>query len=264
MNVVDIKQVGVVGGGVMGSGIAQSATVAGYRTICHDLSEDILRRTRETIVSGRFGFKGGVERGKMTKEGMECALANLTLTTKVEDLKDCDIVIEAIGSVATGQLENKDVKLRVFADLDRTLKKSALIGTNTSFFTIADLAQAVSDDRKPKVIGTHFFRPPYILKGVELIYTRYNTEDVLLTMEAFLRKLGKTPIRVKDIPGDTGFIGNRLFAVVAAEARKIVQQGVASPKDVDDVMKLGYGWTLGPFEMGAGLQEYRNQYEGKK
>jgi len=189
----------------------------------------------------------GVERGKLTKEQMEKALANLTLTTKVEDLKNCDIIIESIGGGDPRQLEDKGLKLRVFAELDKLIKKECIFCTNTSVFTIADVAKAV--ERKDRFIGMHWFRPANILKAVEITYTKDNTEEIIQIMEGFCRKLGKIPVRVKDVPGDTGFIGNRLFGVVMREARKMVEEGIASPQDIDMVMKEGYGWTLGIFEM---------------
>jgi 3-hydroxybutyryl-CoA dehydrogenase len=247
MKVDDVRQVGVMGGGLMGSAITQNIIVSGYRAICRDLTEDIIKNTRAIIVDSRFGMRVGVERGKLTKEQMEKALANLTLTTKVEDLKDCDIIIESIGGGDPRQLEDKGLKLRVFAELDKLVKKECIFATNTSSFTIADLAQAV--ERKDRFIGMHWFRPANILKAVEITYTKYNTEDVIKVMEDFCRKLGKIPVRVKDVPGDTGFIGNRLFGVAMREARKMVEDGIASPQDIDLVMKEGYGWTLGLFEM---------------
>jgi len=247
MKLDDIKSVGVLGGGLMGSAITQNIIVSGYKAICRDLTEDILKNTRSIIVDSRFGMRIGVERGKLTKEQMEKALANLTLTTKVEDMKNCDLIIESIGGGDPRQLEDKGLKLRVFAELDKLVKKECIFCTNTSVFTIADIAKAV--ERKDRFIGMHWFRPANILKAVEITYTPDNTEEIIQTMEGFCRKLGKIPVRVKDVPGDTGFIGNRLFGVVMREARKMVEEGIASPQDIDTVMREGYGWTLGIFEM---------------
>jgi 3-hydroxybutyryl-CoA dehydrogenase len=247
MKLDDIKSIGVLGGGLMGSAITQNIIVSGYKAICRDLNDDILKNTRAIIVDSRFGMRVGVERGKLTKEQMEQALANLTLTTKVEDLKNCDIIIETIGGGDPRQLEDKGLKLRVFAEIDKLVKKEAIFTTNTSVFTIADLAVAVQ--RRDRFIGMHWFRPANILKAVELTYTADNTEEVIRIMEGFCRRLGKIPVRVKDVPGDTGFIGNRLFLMVMREAQKMVEAGIATPQDIDTVMKEGYGWTLGIFEM---------------
>lgn len=241
-----IKLIGVVGGGLMGSGICQNIILSGYKVICRDLTDEILKRTRDTIISGKYGLKVGIERGKISKEQMEKALTKLTMTTKLEDLKNCDIIIETVGDGSIGR-ENKALKLKVFAEIDKIVQKDCIFATNTSFLTIAELAKAVQ--RKDKFIGMHWFRPPNILKAIELTYTADNSEEVIQIMEKFCRRLGKTSVRVKDVPGDTGFIGNRIFEQIAKEAEKIVEDGIATPKDVDTVMKLGYGFTVGPFEL---------------
>ncbi|MFC1918722.1 3-hydroxyacyl-CoA dehydrogenase family protein [Chloroflexota bacterium] len=259
----DIKCIGVIGGGIMGSGIAQTAIVAGYKVVLRDLADEILEKAKSSMVDGRFGLKGGVERGKITQEQMNQALANLTLTTKVEDLKDCDFVIEAIG-VPKGQkkdltgmgggagLEDKDLKKRVFAELDKIVKKSAILASNTSYCTISDLAEAVG--RKNLFLGMHFFSPANIMKLVELIYTPDTSEEVMQVMEAVCKRLNKISIRVKDVPGDTGFVANRIFQAVRKEARKIVEEGVTSPDDVDIAVRAGFNWPAGPFELSKGAR----------
>ena len=161
MKLEDVKSIGVVGAGVMGGGISQSAILAGYKVICRDLTDEILERTRDTIANGRFGIKGGVERGKQTQEEMDQAMARLTLTTKVEDLKDCDLIIEAIGGGEDGRLENKPLKLKVWAELDKLVKKEATFASNTSAFTITDLAAAT--ERKESFVGMHLFSPANIM-----------------------------------------------------------------------------------------------------
>ncbi|MDD5038871.1 MAG: 3-hydroxyacyl-CoA dehydrogenase family protein [Dehalococcoidales bacterium] len=258
MKLDDIKVIGVLGGGLMGSAITQSIIVSGYKGICRDLTEDILKNTRSIIIDSRFGMRVGVERGKLTKEQMEKALANLTLTTKVEDLKNCDIIIESIGtSDDPTKLEDKGVKMKVFAELDKLVKKEAIFASNTSSFTIADMAKAVQ--RKDRFIGMHFFRPANILKAVELTYTPDNSEEIIQIMEGFCKRMGKIPVRVKDVPGDTGFIGNRLFGVARREAQKMVDAGIATTQDIDTVMKEGYGWTLGIFDMTSQTRDPRQK-----
>jgi len=252
MQLEDIKSIGILGAGVMGGGIAQTAILAGYKVVVRDLTDEICEKAKDTMVNGRFGLKGGVDRGKITQEQMEQALANLTLTTKVEDLKDCDLIIEAIGGGASGELENKDLKKKVFAELDKLVKKDAIFASNTSFFTIADLAEAV--ERKGLFLGMHWFSPANIMRLVELTYTPDTSEEITQVMEALCQRLGKTSVRVKDVPGDTGFIANRIFAAVGAEARKIVEEGIATPEDVDTAMKGGFNWPAGPFELGAGAR----------
>jgi 3-hydroxybutyryl-CoA dehydrogenase len=248
----DVKSIGVVGAGVMGGGISQSAILAGYKVICRDLTDEILERTRDTIANGRFGIKGGVERGKQTQEEMDQAMARLTLTTKIEDLKDCDLIIEAIGGGEDGRLENKPLKLKVWAELDKLVKKEAAFASNTSVFTIADLA--VATERKELFVGMHLFSPANIMKLVEVTYTADTSEETIKLIEDLSKSMGKTPVRVKDVPGDTGFIGNRVFGAARREAQKIVDEGIATAEDVDTAMMLGFNWPAGPIGMGLGAR----------
>jgi len=248
----DVKSIGVVGAGVMGGGISQSAILGGYKVICRDLTDEILERTRDTIANGRFGIKGGVERGKQTQEEMDQAMARLTLTTKVEDLKDCDLIIEAIGGGEDGRLENKPLKLKVWAELDKLVKKEAAFASNTSVFTITDLAAAT--ERKELFVGMHLFSPANIMKLVEVTYTADTSEETIKLIEDLSKSMGKTPVRVKDVPGDTGFIGNRVFGAARREAQKIVDEGIATAEDVDTAMMLGFNWPAGPIGMGLGAR----------
>lgn len=252
MKLEDVKSIGVVGAGVMGGGISQSAILAGYKVICRDLTDEILERTRDTIANGRFGIKGGVERGKQTQEEMDQAMARLTLTTKVEDLKDCDLIIEAIGGGEDGRLENKPLKLKVWAELDKLVKKEATFASNTSVFTITDLAAAT--ERKERFVGMHLFSPANIMKLVEVTYTADTSEETIKLIEDLSKSMGKTPVRVKDVPGDTGFIGNRVFGAARREAQKIVDEGIATAEDVDTAMMLGFNWPAGPIGMGLGAR----------
>jgi 3-hydroxybutyryl-CoA dehydrogenase len=252
MKLEDVKSLGIMGGGFMGSGIAQTVALADYKVICRDLTDEIINRTRDTIINGRFGFKKGIERGKLTQEQMDKALANLTLTTKVEDLKNCDVIIEAIGGGIGDELEDKDTKLKVFAELDKVIKKDAVFASNTSRYTIADLASVT--ERKDKLIGMHWLSPANIMKVVEIIWTADNSEETIQLVEGLCRKFGKTSVRVKDVPGDTGFVGNRIFYAAGREALKIVEEGIASAEDIETVMVLGFQWPVGPLGMMQGIQ----------
>jgi 3-hydroxybutyryl-CoA dehydrogenase len=244
MKLEDIKCIGVLGAGVMGGGIAQSAILSGYKVIVRDLKDEICEKARDTIINGRFGIKGAVDRGKTSQEEMEKALSLLNFTTKVEDLKDCDLVIEAIGGGPDGAIENKDMKFKVFKELDTILKKETVIASNTSRYTIADLAAVTN--RKDRFIGMHLFSPANIMKLVEVIYTKEVTDDVIVLIEELSKSWGKTPVRVKDVPGDTGFIGNRIMGAARQEAMKIVSEGIATAEDVNTAMELGFRWPAGP------------------
>ena len=250
MKLEDIKTIGIMGGGVMGGGIAQTAILAGYKVIVRDLKDEILDTMKDTIINGRFGLKGGVERGKQTQEQMDQALANLSVTTKAEDLKDVDLLIEAIGGGDPSlELENKDVKLKVFAEMDKLVKKEAPFASNTSRFTIADLAAVTG--RKKNFIGMHWFSPANIMKLVEVIYTADTSTELIELMEGLCQRFGKTSVRVKDVPGDTGFIGNRVMGAARKEAIKIVEEGIATAEDVNTAMMLGFNWPSGPLPQGG-------------
>jgi 3-hydroxybutyryl-CoA dehydrogenase len=251
MKIEDIKKIGVLGGGVMGQGISQSAILAGYKVICRELTDELAAKTKDGIVNGRFGLAGGVQRGKMTQEQVDKALALLTVTSKAEDLKDVDLLIEAIGG-APGVMEDKGIKLKVFGEMDKIVKKEAIFASNTSFFTIADLAAVTT--RKDRFIGMHFFSPASIMKGCEVIWTADVLPEVVDIVMELGRKMGKLTVKVKDIPGDTGFIGNRIYKALTLEAMKIVQEGIATGEDVDNVMMTGFNWPAGPLGMGRGAR----------
>lgn len=251
MNIDDIKTIGVLGGGVMGQGISQSAILAGYKVICRELTDELAAKTREGIVNGRFGINGAVQRGKVTQEQADKALSLLTVTSKVEDLKDVDILIEAIGG-GPGVMEDKGIKLKVFAELDNLIKKEAIFASNTSFFTIADLAAVTQ--RKDRFLGMHFFSPASIMKGCEVIWTADVLPEVVDTVMELARRMGKIPVKVKDVPGDTGFVGNRIYRTLTLEALKIVEEGIATPEDVDTVMMTGFNWPAGPLGMSRGAR----------
>ncbi len=249
MKLEDVKLIGVLGAGVMGGGIVQSLILFGFNVIVRDLTDEICDKAKDIIINGRFGIKGGVERGKTTQEEMDQALARLSFTTKVDDLKDCDLIIEAIGGGTDGnvEIENKPLKIQVFKELDGVVKKECVFASNTSMFTIADIAEGT--ERKDKFVGMHFFSPSNIMKLVEVTYTKDTSEENIKFSEDISRKMGKTPVRVKDVPGDTGFIANRIWMAVLREAEKIVEDGIAKAEDVDTAMVLGYKWPVGPFSM---------------
>ncbi len=253
MKAEDIKKIGVVGAGVMGGGIAQTAILSGYKVVLRDLTDEILGKAKNRITDGRYGFKGGVTRGKITQQQMDKAMANLSLTTKVEDVKDCDLIIEAIGGSRPDEIENKDLKRKLFRELDKLVKKDAIFASNTSALTIADMAEVTQ--RKDKFIGMHWFSPANIMKLVEITYTKDTSEETIKAVEDISKRFGKTTVRVKDLPGDPGFVTTRMITVVRREADRMVKDGIASPKDIDTALKLGFNWPVGPFEMGSGVRD---------
>ena len=248
MKLEDIKCIGILGAGVMGGGIAQCAIQTGKKVIVRDLTDEICDNARDVILNARFGFNKAVELGKMTEEARDKAMALLSFTTNVEDLKDCDLIIEAIGGGDDGAIENKPLKLKVWAEMDSIVQEEAVFASNTSMFTIADLAAVTT--RKDRFIGMHLFSPANIMKLVEVTRTGDTTDDVVQLIVDLSESWGKTPITLKDVPGDTGFIGNRIMAAVRKEALKLIEEGVGTADDVNLAMTLGFRWPAGPFPQG--------------
>jgi len=248
MKLEDVKSIGILGAGVMGGGIAQCAIQAGKKVVVRDLSDEICEKAKDVIINSRFGFKKAVELGKMTEDGMEQALSLLNFTTKVEDLKDCDLIIEAIGGGDDGAIENKPMKLKIWAELEAVVNKEAVFASNTSMFTIADLAEVT--ERKDRFIGMHLFSPANIMKLVEVTRTEHTTDDIVQLIVDLSESWGKTPIVLKDVPGDKGFIGNRIMAAVRRESMKIIEEGVGTADDINLAMTLGFRWPAGPFPQG--------------
>lgn len=246
MKVDDIKLIGVMGGGVMGGGIAQTCAVAGFRTIVRDISDELCEKTRSTVIEGRFGLRGAVERQKLTQQQIDDAIARLSFTTNVEDLRDADLIIEAVP-------EDLELKKKVFAELDALVKPQAVFASNTSGFAISDLNKAVA--RKDKFIGMHWFSPAFVMRLVEIIHAPETSEETTKLIEELSAKLGKETVRVKDAPGAYGFIANRVYFAAVAEARKILQAGLATEDDINKAMRIGFNWPVGPLEMVAGARK---------
>ncbi len=242
-----VQTVGILGGGVMGSGIGQVLAQSGYKVIIRDLSDDILERCRRTIVEGRYGLQRGVERGKITREQMEQALANLSFTTRVEDLAPVDLLIEAVP-------EDLELKKRVFAEADRLIQPEALFATNTSGFPISELNKAVCEARRPRFMGMHWFSPVPVMKLVELIYAPETAEETIQALEEVCRRADKVSIRVKDAPGTYGFVANRIYFAAVREAQKVLEEGIASAEDIDKAMVYGFNWPVGPLTMVRGAR----------
>ena len=249
MKLEDIKSIGILGAGVMGGGIGQCAILAGKKVIVRDLTEEICDNAKDVILNSRFGFKKAIELGRMTEESVAEAMSLLSFTTTVEDLSDCDLIIEAIGGGDDGAIENKPLKLKVWAEMDAVVNNEAVFASNTSMFTIADLAAVTS--RKDRFIGMHLFSPANIMKLVEVTRTNDTTEDVVQLIVDLSESWGKTPIVLNDVPGDKGFIGNRIMAAVRKESMQIIEEGVGTAQDINLAMTLGFRWPAGPFPQGA-------------
>ena len=228
----EIKRVGVLGCGLMGSGIAQVAAQAGYETLVREVSEDLYQRGL-----GGIGKQLGkaVEKGKLAAEDRDAVLGRLRGTTSLEDLRDCDIVIEAV-------VEDLAVKNEMWRTLDALCPEHTIFASNTSSLTIADMAAATK--RPERMVGLHFFNPVPVMKLVEVVKTIATDPQVFDTAFAFAKSLGKEPIVCKD---NSGFVVNLLLVPYMMDAIRALEQGVATITDIDKGMQLGTGYPMGPF-----------------
>lgn len=246
MKAEDIKHIGVVGGGVMGGGIAQVHAAAGYRVTIRDISEQAVEDSRQSIVEGKWGVKRAVEKGKMGFDTAAQVIDLVSYTTNVEDLADCDMIIEAVP-------ENLELKQQVFEELDSIVKPEAIFTSNTSGIVIQEIAERVSDQRKTQFVGMHFSNPVPVMSMCEVITTPQSTQETIDTVVAVAQAAKRAVCMVKDTPGTRGFILNRVFAAAAREARKIVEDGIATEEDVDKAMITGRNWPAGFFGNRGGI-----------
>ncbi len=229
-----MEKVGVVGFGVMGTGIVEVVASKGYTVIVRDISDTVLQKGMEKV---RNSLNRIVAKGDISAESMEEIISRISVTTSLESLADCDIVIEAAS-------ENLEVKLTLFEQLDRLVKSNAIFASNTSSIPIGRLAGAV--ERKDRFLGLHFFNPVPVMKLVEVIKTLLVSDEVLNKAIAFVEKLGKKAIVCKDV---AGFVVNRLLVPYLLDAVRAYESGLASIEDIDNAMKLGCGYPMGPFTL---------------
>ena len=229
-----MTSVGVVGCGLMGSGIAQVVAQAGLETTVVEADQTLLDRGVATI---RRSLDGLVEKGRLEAAGRDAAWRRLRGSLRLEDLGDADLVIEAIT-------ENVALKQETFRRLDRICPSHTLLATNTSSCTVTELAAATK--RPAQVLGLHFFNPAPVMKLVEVVRTILTSDATFKTAWSFVQTIGKTPVAAQDT---TGFIVNRLLVPYLLEAIRVLEAGVASRDDIDQAMKLGCGYPMGPFTL---------------
>jgi 3-hydroxybutyryl-CoA dehydrogenase len=234
---MEIKKVGVLGCGLMGSGIAQTAASAGFETIVREVSDDLINKGFAGIEKSLAKF---AEKGSITAEQQKATRDLLSGTTSFDDLADCDIVIEAI-------IENIEQKRTTYEQLDRICKQETIFASNTSSISITEMMTATSSARQQRFIGLHFFNPVPLMKLVEVVRTILTDERVYEQAIEFGKKLGKVPVRAGD---RTGFIVNRLLVPYMLDAIRALEEGVGSIIDIDTSMKLGLGYPMGPFTLG--------------
>ena len=235
---MEIKTIGVLGCGLMGSGIAQVAAMAGFDTAVLEVEQKFLDKGFAGIEKSLAKFaERPPEKGGITAQQKDAIRARLKGTTLKEDLADCDIVIEAI-------IESVPTKKEMYAALDGIVKKDAIFASNTSSISITELMTATK--RPERFIGLHFFNPVPLMKLVEVVRTIATAPDVYETAYEFAKRLGKVPVRTSD---KTGFIVNRLLVPYLLDAIRAYEEGVGSIEDIDNAMKLGCGYPMGPFTL---------------
>jgi 3-hydroxybutyryl-CoA dehydrogenase len=235
---MEIKKVGVLGCGLMGSGIAQVSAMAGFETTVLEVEQKFLDKGFAGIEKSLTKFaERPPEKGGITSQQKDAIRARLKGTTNRQDLADCDIVVEAV-------IENVEEKKKIYAALDTIVKKDAIFASNTSSISITELMTATK--RPERFIGLHFFNPVPLMKLVEVVRTIATDHNVYEAAYEFGKKLGKVPVRTSD---KTGFIVNRLLVPYLLDAIRAYEEGVGSIEDIDNAMKLGCGYPMGPFTL---------------
>ncbi len=234
---MEIKKVGVLGCGLMGSGIAQVAASAGFQTVVREVSAELIQKGFTGIEKSLAKF---AEKGTITAAQQQEFRGRLSGTTKFEDLADCDIIIEAI-------IENIEEKRATYKQLDQICKPETIFASNTSSISITEMMTATRAERQQRFVGLHFFNPVPLMKLVEVVRTILTDEAIYEQAIEFGKRLGKTPVRANDT---TGFIVNRLLVPYMLDAIRALEEGVGSIVDIDTSMKLGLGYPMGPFTLG--------------
>ena len=234
---MEIRKVGVLGCGLMGAGIAQVAASAGFETVVREVSDDLITKGFGGIEKSLAKF---AEKGTITADQQREIRGRLSGTTSFADLADCDIIIEAI-------IENLEEKRSTYRQLDEICKPETIFASNTSSLSITEMMTATSPERQQRFIGMHFFNPVPLMKLVEVVKTVLTDEDVYEQGVEFGKRLGKVPVRAGD---KTGFIVNRLLVPYMLDAIRALEEGVGSIVDIDNAMKLGCGYPMGPFTLG--------------
>ena len=233
---MNIQRIGIVGCGLMGAGIAQSAAEAGFDVRVKEVDEALLAKGLGRIQSA---WERAVAKGKLTETQRTGFAAHLDGTLSFATLADCDLVIEAVP-------ERLELKLQTLAELDRTLAPTALLCSNTSSLSIAQLGAALDPARTARLAGLHFFNPVPMMPLVEIVRTLATGEETVAALKAFVAKLGKTAVLAPDAPG---FVVNRLLVPYLLDAIRCAEQGLASVDDLDAAMKLGAGHPMGPLHL---------------
>ena len=226
-------QIGVIGAGTMGAGIAEVMSKH-YDVVVRDISEEFVEKGKNTITKS---FEKSVAKERMTAEQKDEYLGRLNFTTDVNELKDCDLIIEAAS-------ENPEIKKSIFKELCELCDEKTILASNTSSISITEIAAATN--RADKVIGMHFFNPAAVMKLVELIKGLTTSDETVEKVKSIVEEIGKTPVEVKEAPG---FVVNRILVPMISEGIYCLQEGLSSPEGIDTAMKLGANHPMGPLEL---------------
>jgi 3-hydroxybutyryl-CoA dehydrogenase len=231
---MEIKTIGVVGAGQMGSGIAEVAVASGFHVLMRDISQETLGKGRMRIDSD---LERRVEKGKLPSEEKKIILERLSTTTSMDDFKECDFVVEAA-------IENVPLKWEIFRKLDEVTRPEVILASNTSSISITRIASATK--RPDRVVGLHFFNPAPLMKLIEIVRGLVTSDDTFRVAKELSLKLGKTPIEANDFPG---FVSSRLLFSLMNEAIYALYEGLGKAEDIDAIMKMGANHPMGPLEL---------------
>jgi len=231
---MEIKRVGVVGCGTMGSGIVQLCAQSGYQVVVSEINEQFLNKGLTSIEKTLARL---AEKEKISQQDKDATLSRIKGTTKTADFSDCDLIIEVA-------LENLDLKKKIFAELDGICPQHAILATNTSCLSIIDMA--IATKRPEKVLGLHFFNPAPVMKLLEIVKTIATSDETVDVSQKFGQALGKTTVIAQDAPG---FIVNRLWLPFLLHCIRLYEEGVASREDIDNAIMLGLNYPMGPLTL---------------
>ena len=230
----NIETIGVIGAGTMGHGIAQVAAGAGYKVLLRDVDRESLTRGIQAI---ERNLAKGIQLGKLTEDDRDSTLQHIRGTTKLEEIANADLIVEAAP-------ERLEIKQEILREVETLSSKGFIFATNTSSLSITEIARA--SERPQNVVGMHFFNPVHLMRLVEIVVGKATGDDTVVTVTEVSRRLRKEPIVVRDVPG---FASSRLGVALGLEAMRMLEQGVASAKDIDTAMELGYNHPMGPLKL---------------
>ena len=237
------EKIGVIGSGVMGSGIAQVMAIAGHPVVAYDLDPDVVAAAPDLVAGGRFGIQGAVARGKMTESEAEAALGRIDFTTDRDAAAAVDVILEAVP-------ERLDIKIQLFRDLDQQCPEHTIFASNSSGYPVQALA--VATDRADRVIGWHWASPPPVMKLAEIVRAPQTSDETAETICRLATAAGKNPVVIQDSAMHWGYVTNRVYGAMIREANAVVAEGIASRAEVDQLMVDCFRWPSGPYGMVSG------------